>query len=76
MKSTFKIGINRELEESEIYEVTNSLRSDKNTAEFVTLWDEELKKKSPSLSRVMFKLHGCSLVFWGLSFSIFETFAR
>lgn len=76
LKDTFKIGIKRELEEHEIYEVTNSLRSDKNTEEFVTLWDEELKKPSPSILRLMFKLHGCGILFWGLMFSFFETFAR
>lgn len=73
---TLKIGIYRELEEHEMYEVTKSLRSDKNTEEFAEQWDEELKTKSPSVLRVILKIHGFRLIFSSLLFSLLETSAR
>lgn len=59
-----------------MYEVTKSLRSDKNTEEFAEQWDEELKKKSPSVLRVILKIHGLRLVVSSLLFSLLETSAR
>lgn len=76
LKDTFKTGLKRPLIEDDIYEVTNSLKSDKNTREFAQLWEEELKKPSPSILRVMLKLHGFSIIFWGLAYSVFDSFAR
>lgn len=76
LKNTFKTGMKRPIEEDEIYEVTNSLRSDKNTREFAELWNEELKKPKPSIIRVIMKLHGFRLIFWGIVFSVLETLSR
>lgn len=72
----FKIGMKRAIEEDEIYGVTNSMRSDQNTQEFSKLWDIELKKKNPSILRVMLKIHGFKVLTFGLLFSIGETLAR
>lgn len=76
MKDTFRTGLKRPLIEEDIFEVTNSLKSDKNTKEFADLWEEELKKPSPSVLRVMLKLHGFNVIFWGFVFSVFDTIAR
>lgn len=71
-----KIGLNRSIEEDDIYDVTNSMRSDHNTEEFAKLWELELKKKNPSIIRVIFKIHGFNMMFYGILYSITETLAR
>lgn len=71
-----QIGLKRPIEEDDIYAVTNSMRSDQNTEAFAKLWELELKKKNPSIFRVMLKLHGFKVLTFGLLFSIGETLAR
>lgn len=66
----------RSIEEDDIYGVTNSMRSDQNTNEFAKLWALELKKKNPSILRVMLKIHGFKVLTFGLLFSAGETLAR
>lgn len=72
----FAIGLKRSIEEDDIYEVTNDMRSDSNTEKFARLWEEELKKKKPSIFRVMFKLHLYKLLPIGILYAIGETIAR
>lgn len=72
----FAIGMRRPIEGDDIYEVTNSMRSDQNTQAFAQLWELELRKKNPSIFRVMLKLHGFKVLTLGLLFSIGETLAR
>lgn len=70
------IGWQRPIEEGDIYAVTNSMRSDKNTDEFAKLWDIELKKQNPSILRVILKLHGSTVFTWAILYSIGETLAK
>lgn len=72
----FSVGMKRPIDEDDIYNVTNSMRSDSNTDEFAKLWDLELKKAHPSIFRVMLKLHGFKVLTLGLLFSAGETLAR
>lgn len=69
-------GWKRPLEADDIYAVTNSLRSDKNTEEFTKLWDMELKEKNPSIFRVITKLHGVRVFTLAMLFTIGETLAK
>lgn len=72
----FSIGMKRSIEEDDIYAVTNEMRSDTNTEKFAQLWEEELKKRNPSILRVMFKIHLYRLLPIGILYAIGETFAR
>lgn len=72
----FKIGMKRAIEEDDIYAVPNDMQSDQNTEAFRKLWQMELKKKNPSILRLILKLHGFSVLTIGLLFSIGETLAR
>lgn len=76
LKPMLSIGMKRPIEEDDIYEVTNSMRSDQNTAAFAKLWDIELTKANPSIFRVMMKLHGFKVLTFGLLFSVSESLAR
>lgn len=76
LKPMFAIGMKRAIEEDDIYAVTNSMRSDQNTEQFAKLWQLELKKKNPSIWRVMLKIHGFKVLTFGLLFSIGESLAR
>lgn len=66
----------RAIEEDDIYAVPNDMQSDRNTEAFRKLWQMELKKKNPSILRVILKLHGFGVLTIGLLFSIGETLAR
>lgn len=76
LKPILLIGWRRPIEEDDIYAVTNSMRSDKNTEEFAKLWDIELTKKNPSIFRVILKLHGLKVFTLAILFSIGETLAK
>lgn len=76
MKPLFTTGLKHSLVDDDIYEVPHGMRSDLNTKKYAKVWDEELKKKNPSMLRVIFKLHGLKVVIIGLLFSIAETIAR
>ncbi|XP_031635556.1 multidrug resistance-associated protein 4-like [Contarinia nasturtii] len=76
LKPMLTIGMKRAIEEDDIYAVTNSMRSDTNTEAFAQLWQLELKKKKPSILRVMLKLHGFKVISLGMLFSFGETLAR
>lgn len=67
LKDLFAIGLKRSIEEDDIYEVLDGMRSDKITKKFVKSWDEELQKESPSILRVIYKLYGFKV----LSLAIF-----
>lgn len=72
----FKIGWNRAIEEDDIYAVTNGMQSEQNTEAYAQLWDIELKKRNPSITRVIFKVHGLKSLAIGLLFAICDTFTR
>ncbi len=66
----------RAIEEDDIFAVTNSMRSDQNTGKFAKLWELELKKKNPSMLRIMLMANGCKVHIIGVLFSLTETLAR
>lgn len=72
----FMIGLNRGIEEDDIYSVTNGMRSDQNTQIFERLWQLELKKKNPSILRVMLKIHGFKVITLSILFSVGVVLAR
>lgn len=53
-----RTGLKRELDEDDIYAVSDCMKSAQNTDVFAKQWDIELKKKNPSIIRVILKLHG------------------
>lgn len=72
----FKIAWNRAIEEDDIYAVTNGMKSEQNTEAYAKLWDSELKKRNPSIARVIFKVHGFKSLAIGLLFAVCEAFVR
>lgn len=71
-----KIGLGRGIDEDDVYAVTNSMRSVQNTEKFAKLWQLELKKKQPSILRVILKVHGLAIYGVGILFSIGEVTAK
>lgn len=72
----FAIGLKRAIQEDDIYEVKDDMRSDLNTEAFEKLWKEELKKKSPSLFRIMFKLYLWRVLLVGFFYATVMTLAK
>lgn len=68
----FKIGMKRCIEENDIYEITNSLRSEQNTDALAREWDLELKKKSPKFWHCLLKVQGYRLIAVGMLYTIGE----
>ncbi|XP_037050747.1 multidrug resistance-associated protein 4-like isoform X2 [Bradysia coprophila] len=76
LKPLFIIGLKRAIEEDDIFAITNSMRSDQNTRKFAKLWELELKKKNPSMIRVMLRANGYKVHIIGILCSLIETLAR
>lgn len=72
----FEIGWNRSIEEDDIYAVKNDMQSEKNTDIYADLWNIELKKRHPSIARVIFKIHGLKSFAIGFVFAICDTFNK
>lgn len=72
----FLTGLSRTIEEEDIYDVKNNMRSDENTEKFAKCWQLELKKKKPSILRVIFKVYGFNFIILMVLFLLAETFAR
>lgn len=71
-----KAGLSREIDENDIYAVTNSMRSEENTQAFAKQWQIELDKKRPSIIRVMLKIYGLKIFILCFIYSIGLTLAR
>lgn len=71
-----KLGLSREIQEDDIYAVTNSMRSEENTHNFVKHWKIELEKSNPSIFRVMLKIYGYKVFMLSFFYSIGLTLAR
>lgn len=57
-----RLGLRREINEDDIYGVTNEMQSDKNAEAFEKQWQLELKKKCPSLLRAIINLYGFKVI--------------
>lgn len=72
----FSIGLKRTIQEDDIYTVRPDMRSDLNTEAFAKLWESELKKKKPSLFRIMLKMYLGKVLLYGFLFAISLTLAK
>lgn len=70
MKPLIKTSLNRDLNEDDIFAVRNSLRSAQITDAFEKQWQIELKKKNPSIIRVILKLYGLEVLLLTLLYAI------
>lgn len=73
LRPIFAIGSKRTIEEDDIYEVENDMRSELHTEAFAKQWELECKKKKPSLFRVMLKMYLYKLLPFGFLYAACET---
>lgn len=77
LKDLFRLGSKGPLDLNGLYEIKSNLRSEQITSAYAESWRQEiLKRKSPSLVRVLFKHHGAAMLIWGLLYSIVESVMR
>lgn len=76
LKPIFQIGLQREINENDIYAVTNSKRSDRNTEIFAKQWQLELEKEKPSIVRVVMAVHGFKVITMAILHPTAGTFSR
>lgn len=68
----FKIGLNRQVKEEDMYECVRSQKSEVISANFQLLWELEMSKAKPSLLKVIMKIYGAKVILVGALFSIIE----
>lgn len=76
LKDLFRLGMKGPIDSNGLYDTKSTLRSEQITNVYAASWHEECKRKNPSLVRVLVKQHGASMLFWGLLFSVVESFMR
>ncbi|XP_030369552.1 probable multidrug resistance-associated protein lethal(2)03659 [Scaptodrosophila lebanonensis] len=73
MRNIFKRGLQGPLTDDELYQHRSTLDSERVTNKFHDLWDDELKRKNPSVVRMMARAYGCIFVPLGLFYSLSES---
>lgn len=76
IRNIFKIGLQRPITVSDVYEPLSCHESEKISEKFQTLWDKEVKKKEPSVLSMIYGAYGNGILFVGLAFSLLETLNR
>ncbi len=76
MKDIFRLGLKGPISPDEIYKPKATLESKRITDAFIEKWSEELKRENPSVLRVILKIYGVPLIFWGLTFCLMESAMR
>lgn len=76
MKDIYKLGTKGILQPEDIYQIKSELASKGITEEFIKLWKDEMKTKSPSMLRLLFKKFGKSVFLWGIMYSALDIAMR
>lgn len=73
LKDLFKIGLNRPIEDSDIYATLKEFKSENVSKDFSDVWEMEKQKKNPSIFRCIYKIHKFSIVYLGILRALSET---
>lgn len=72
-RDIFRIGLKRDLQEDDIYEVLNNCDSEKLGDLLEVEWQKETLKKHPSLTKVFIRLFGWEYLIIGLNQFVMNT---
>lgn len=76
MKDIYKLGTKGKLNTEDIYKIKSELAGKGITEEFIKLWSDEMKRKNPSMLKLMFNAFGKSVLFWGVCYSTLDIAMR
>lgn len=76
LKGLFKMGMKATITEQDIYNNLDEHNSKPISDMFSSLWEDELKRNSPSVLRMFYRAYGFGVISIGLLFSINETIMR
>lgn len=76
LKPLLKTGFERELNEDDVYAVSDCMQSAQNTDAFEKQWQIELEKPNPSFIRVILKIYGFEAIVVPLLYAIASTAVR
>lgn len=76
LKGIFRLGIKAPITPDDIYKPKASLESEPIVDTFSKVWSDELKHKNPSLLRLVFRVFGIWLLFWGILTGISDTLLK
>lgn len=68
--------MNGPLTAEELYEHCDELDSLKCTNTFAALWAKEIKRKNPSVTRVIIKAYGAKFITFGVLYSFCESIGK
>lgn len=74
MKDLFRLGWNKSLEDTDLYEIPRDLDCEDGTELLAKLWDEEKRtKKNPNIVRALCKAYGKRFLPVGVFCALLET---
>ena len=76
MKDLFRRGLQGPFSEEELYQHRHDLDSERVTTKFVKLWNDEVKRKNPSVIRMIVRAYGNIFIPLGILYSISETVTK
>lgn len=76
LRGLYRKGLTKTITESDVYETLKAHEAELIANKFKVLWEQELKKKDPSILRLFYKAYGFGVLSIGLLFSIVETLNR
>lgn len=76
MKDLFCRGLKGPFKEKDLYANIESLDSDRVTEKFGVLWEDELKRTSPSIIRTIIRAYGVVFIPLGFFYAMMESTAK
>lgn len=76
LRGLFKTGLTKTITEGDVYQTLKEHEAEQIANKFTFLWEQELKKKNPSVLRMFYNAYGLPVLSIGLTFSIVETLNR
>lgn len=76
LKDLFKLGLQRPLEEGDIYQTLQAHECSKLSARFSELWEQEKEKKTPRLFNVIRKIYAKKIIGISVLFTAIDAISR
>lgn len=76
MKDLFRRGLKGPLDDEDIYQHRKVLDSERVTDKFGKLWEQERKRKNPSIIRVIVRAYGAVFIPLGVCYSVMESITK
>jgi ATP-binding cassette, subfamily C (CFTR/MRP), member 4 len=73
LRSLYRLGLTRTITEDDVYETLKEHQSERISAKFIRLWNDELSRKDPSVLRMFYNAYGFWTLIFAVVFSVIES---